>query len=267
MTITIMDWLLDYATKVVSAHICIIVLSIYAPVGSWLPLAVFLFFFFSERGVIEEPFSRKKKKKEKGWRTAANCVPTVWVFWVCVSVESGAVRKCTKCCLIKREVFMPSKGRSSCMEVGRGGPNPRAEFTLRHWTPDPPRLNGPPGASLPKQVENEWIWKQGVCDKQHHAESFYKKKKKKVQKWRLHKNSSHPPQMMQAEPRANQWQDASLVPVLSKLYQHRFILPFELALDSEEKVTWSHFTSWKKIKIFISFADIPLLMICIFMTS
>ena len=96
---------------------------------------------------------------------------------------------------------------------------------------------------------------------------FIKKKKKKVQKWRLHKNSSHPPQMMQAEPRANQWQDASLVPVLSKLYQHRFILPFELALDSEEKVTWSHFTSWKKIKIFISFADIPLLMICIFMTS
>lgn len=41
---------MDYTTKVVLAHICIIVLSIYAPVGSWLPLAA------AEERVIEEPF-------------------------------------------------------------------------------------------------------------------------------------------------------------------------------------------------------------------
>lgn len=71
MTITVMDWLLDYTTKVVLAHICIIVLSIYAPVGSWLPLAVV------EERVIEGPLD--------AWRTAANCVPTacVGVWSVC----------------------------------------------------------------------------------------------------------------------------------------------------------------------------------------
>lgn len=66
MTITIMDWLLDYTTKVVLAHICIIVLSIYVPVGSWLPLAV------AWKWVIDEPFD--------AWRTAENCVAPVWVF-------------------------------------------------------------------------------------------------------------------------------------------------------------------------------------------
>ena len=50
-----------------------------------------------------------------------------------------------------------------------------------------------------------------------------------------------------SEPGANQWQDASLVPVLSKLYRHQFILPL---LSSPwtliKKVIRSHFTPWKK---------------------
>lgn len=52
---------MDYTTKVVLAHICIIVLSIYALVGSWLPLAA------AERRVIEELL-------KNGSKMCTNCV-------------------------------------------------------------------------------------------------------------------------------------------------------------------------------------------------
>lgn len=85
----------------------------------------------------------------------------------------------------------------------------------------------PPGASLHKQVENEWILRQGVCGKQHHAESFYiYKKKKKNSEMKITQSLKSSSANDASEPGANQWQDASLVPVLSKLYRHQLILPF-----------------------------------------
>lgn len=58
MTITIMDWLQDYTTKVVLAHICIIVLSIYVPAGS--PAAISCCRELSDRRAVSTADEQQK---------------------------------------------------------------------------------------------------------------------------------------------------------------------------------------------------------------
>lgn len=108
-----------------------------------------------------------------------------------------------------------------------GGPQSRSKVHSQALNPWPSRLSGHQGPRCTNRRKMNEFWSRVfVVNSITLSHFIYIKKKKKKSEMKITQSLKSSSANDASEPGANQWQDASLVPVLSKLYRHQLILPF-----------------------------------------